>query len=280
MDYDDTPPSTSNNSSNRRNVDGTEKQNVSASTPVKNDRSSDRIDMSNNNISPIHDYRPGTTARRVTTPGDRQQTPTAASPSSALDRSPAVPPYIRPASGRSAMDLYAAIHESKKRLLTQQPVAVIATREPTAAVTGTGTAIRRQPPVERQSDRYRPRDNRSARYDFKRLLLQTNMAGGRRTQQSAVVRLQQPAPAPTTPRSRVGPSAIRVGGPVATAVGRKGGPSPAWRSNVLSSTIQEDCREDEDYSGTGTSIPKSAALVNRTLKSFAAATCSTLETAL
>lgn len=283
-----------NNDGSRRSAGSGDKQNVSASTPVKNDRSSGRIDMSNNNISPIHDYRADVTGRRTTTtaatPSDLQQIPrssTSASPSSVLDRSPTAAPCIRPASSRSAMDLYAAIHESKKRLLAQQPVAVTAataslqrTSPPKSVTSTTNTAIRRQPPVERQSDRYRPRDDRSARYDFKRLLLQTNMAGGRRAQQSAVVRLQQPAAQPPlTPRSRVVPAAVR-GGPA--VIGRKGGPlSSSWKSNVLSSTIQEDCREDEDYCGTGTTgVPKSASLVNRTLKSFAAATCSTLETAL
>lgn len=285
----ESPPT--NNDGSRRSVGSGEKQNVSASTPVKNDRSSGRIDMSNNNISPIHDYRPDVTGRRTTTTAtrsDAQQTPprssTSATSSSVLDRSPTAASYVRPASGRSAMDLYAAIHESKKRLLAQQPMVVKAataalqrTSPPTKPVT---SAIRRQPSVERQSDRYRPRDDRSARYDFKRLLLQTNMAGGRRAQQSAVVRLQQPAaPPPLTPRSRVVPAAVR-GGPA--VFGRKGGPlSSSWKSNVLSSTIQEDCREDEDYCGTGTiGIPKSASLVNRTLKGFAAATCSALETAL
>lgn len=278
----ETPPP--NNDGSRRSVDVGEKQNVSASTPVKNDRSSGRIDMSNNNISPIHDYHPDGTGRRTTTVSDLQQTSrssTSASPSSVLDRSPAATPYVRPASGRSAMDLYAAIHESKKRLLAQQSAAAAVTAATAAAIhrtsppkpvtATTSTAIRRQPPVERQSGRYRPRDDRSARYDFKRLLLQTNMAGGRRAQQSAVVRLQQPV-APPMPRSRVGPAVI----------GKKGGPlSSSWKSNVLSSTIQEDCREDEDYCRTGTTgVPKSAALVNHTLKGFAAATCSTLETAL
>lgn len=219
---------------------------MSASTPVKNDdRSAGRIDTSADSISPIRVYRRPTNSHR------------------------------------SAMDLYAAIHESKKRLLGgQQPAvssilktspspvvsSVLKTSPPSRPAT---TAVRRQ-----QADRYRPRDDRSAaRYDFKRLLLQTNMAGGRRAQQSAVVRLQQPV---TSPPSRlVTPSSVGLGG----GTTRRGGP-PSWKSNVLSSTIQEDCREDERCCDDDDGLLKSAALVNRALKGLATTSCSALETAL
>lgn len=247
---------------------------MSASTPVKNDRSAGRIDMSSSNISPIHgDCR---TSLRVL---DGRASPAAAAP------------IVRPASGRSAMDLYAAIHESKKRLLGQQPVAAVLqsrSQTPVAAVlqsrsqTPMAALLQQRSPVspattnaartpERQSDRTcKPRDDRSARYDFKRLLLQTNMAGGRRAQQSAVVRLQQPAQPPPTRTTPV------------TATGKRGS---SWKSNVLSSTIQEDCREDEDYyrCAADVGVPRSASLVSRTLKGLnatAASTCSALETAL
>lgn len=259
---------------------------MSASTPVKNDRSAGRIDMSSSNISPIHgDCR---TSLRVL---DGRASPAAAAP------------IVRPASGRSAMDLYAAIHESKKRLLGQQPVAAVLqsrsqtpvtavlqsrSQTPVAAVlqqrsqTPVAALLQQRSPVspattnaartpERQSDRTcKPRDDRSARYDFKRLLLQTNMAGGRRAQQSAVVRLQQPAQPPPTRTTPV------------TATGKRGS---SWKSNVLSSTIQEDCREDEDYyrCAADVGVPRSASLVSRTLKGLnatAASTCSALETAL
>lgn len=308
-----------------------DKQNVSASTPVKNDRSAGQIDMSSNNISPIQDYRTATTGRRVVTydrpspdgqhrlsqprsPDGRFSIPRSPDgkrnsqqhqqqqlsprlpdgqhprspqwPASA-DRGPAATPFVRPASGRSAMDLYAAIHESKKRLLGQQPAAVagpvtgavaqpIPRSQPTV---GAAAAVRRS--TERQSDRYRPRDDRSARFDFKRLLLQTNMAGGRRTQQSAVVRLQQPQP----PARTVAPT-FRGGGPmVAAKRAPSSSSSSSWRSNVLASTIQEDCREDEDQSAaygcdTAAVVPKSATLVNRTHKDLQSVTYSTLETAL
>lgn len=276
--------------------------------------------MSSNNISPIHDYRPGRGTppvmasdhqRRLPSsptpppsPDNRNRPSTTAAPSPATgaDRDPATgtpSTSVRPASGRSAMDLYAAIHESKKRLLGQQPAAaaVVVARSPTAApvqtprqqptptIRAAQTAVVRRPP-ERQSDRCRPRDDRSARYDFKRLLLQTNMAGGRRAQQSAVVRLQQPPP------QRAALTGVR-GGPAVTGSpsGRRGllsSSMSSWKSNVLSSTIQEDCREDEHYddfgtTGTGDGVPRSAALVNRTLKGLqtsVSSTCSALETAL
>ncbi|XP_001944548.2 uncharacterized protein LOC100163301 [Acyrthosiphon pisum] len=259
-------------------------RNVSASTPVKNDRSAGRIDMSSNNISPIRDCRPSPTGRPQTNNTQQHRTPAIKSPPGDGQRTPAVQqPYVRPASGRSAMDLYAAIHESKKRLLGQQPVA---TQAITTAVQATQlrtqpqapAVVRRQP--ERQSDRYRPRgdDRSAARYDFKRLLLQTNMAGGRRAQQSAVVRLQQPPPPP-----RAGPAPVPQ--LLSTSAGhfrRTPSGSSFRKSNVLTSTIQEDCREDEDCHGTSV-VPRSAALVSRTLKGLqatAAPTCSALETSL
>lgn len=223
--------------------------------------------MSNDNISPIH----------------RRSSPAGCSASDRQQR------VLRPASGRSAMDLYAAIHESKKRLLgsgqQQQPTAVTVQKAPLgrdAAVTVTAVRRRRQQqlqPAAVERDRYRPRgdDRSAARYDFKRLLLQTNMAGGRRAQQSAVVRLQQPV----APPSRL------------VTCKSSSTPTSSWKSNVLSSTIQEDCREDENYcctddvigtNGTGSDgvVPKSTALVNRTLRGLAAAatSCSALETAL
>lgn len=284
-----------------RSNDGSvvDKQNVSASTPVKNDRSSGRIDMSSSNISPIHDCRASPAERRLpvaSPPTDRYHRGLPAAVPTVSDRgnvATATKPFVpRSPSGRSAMDLYAAIHESKKRLLGgQQPspanttavtaATVVMRQSPSTASVLAPPSQRPQPAaVGRQSNRYRPRagnDEHSARYDFKRLLLQTNMAGGRRTQQSAVVRLQQPT-SPLQPVTRNNPVSV---------AGRssRGGPtSPSWKSNVLSSTIQEDCREDEDcYSCNGDrdGVLKSAALVNRTLKSLAAATtCSTLETAL
>uniref|UniRef100_A0A2S2R768 Uncharacterized protein n=1 Tax=Sipha flava TaxID=143950 RepID=A0A2S2R768_9HEMI len=244
---------------------------VSASTPVKdNDRSAGRIDMSSSNISPIRGDWLASPPRAVSygrvTTVDRGHVPSA-----------------RPAFGRSAMDLYAAIHESKKRLLGQQPavcgaqartqtppVIVAPQRSPVPSSVATNAAVQRTAP-ERQSDRtYKPRDVRSARYDFKRLLLQTNMAGGRRAQQSAVARLQQPAQPPV----RTVP---------VMAAGKR---TSSWKSNVLSSTIQEDCREDEDCyrCAADVGVPRSASLVNRTLKGLnvgtAAATGSALETAL
>lgn len=257
--------------------------------------------MSSSNISPIH----GCGSRPDSTSKDRRTSP----PSARQDRTgpAAAVPSVRPASGRSAMDLYAAIHESKKRLLGQQPaaeVAVTAVRSPPGTAIATAlrspprgpavTAVRSPPrgtavttvirSPDRQSDRYRPRDDRSATYDFKRLLLQTNMAGGRRAQQSAVVRLQQrqPAQPPTSTLPRTAP----------VVAGRRIRGGAPWKSDVLSSTIPEDCREDEygyDFNGSTAfaAMPKSSALVNRTLKSFAAAaaapdgsTCSALETAL
>lgn len=254
--------------------------------------------MSSNNISPIHGYRPG----RGTPPvmaSDRRRLPSSPSPpptATVSDGDPATGPLgtsVRTASGRSAMDLYAAIHESKKRLLGQQPAAVVARnpntapeRTPTVRTAQTAAApppvvVRR--PAERQSDRCGPRDDRSARYDFKRLLLQTNMAGGRRAQQSAVVRLQQPPP---PQRSRAAPTGARGGLAVNGSPSGRRGHLSSWKSNVLSSTIQEDCREDEHYEDSGTGdvgVPRSAALVNRTLKGFrtgGSSTCSALETAL
>lgn len=295
------PPTRFDRDNHGRSLDGSvvEKQNVSASTPVKNDRSFGRIDMSSNNISPIHDCHTNPAESRLTVtspPTDRYRRGLPATAlSSVSDRGNVAivtKPFVpRSPSGRSAMDLYAAIHESKKRLLGgQQQSAAAMTAVTTTAVTRQSSSTvstsasaplsqrRPQPATGRQSDRYRQRatgDERSARYDFKRLLLQTNMAGGRRTQQSAVVRLQQPTPLQPVARSS----------PVVVAGRNSRGPtSPSWKSNVLSSTIQEDCREDEDYypcNGDNDGVLKSAALVNRTLKSLAAATtCSTLETAL
>jgi len=255
--------------------------------------------MSSNNISRIRDYRARPTGRPQThdpqqhrtptvqsaPPGDGHRTPAVQSPPGDGHRTPAAQqPYVRPASGRSAMDLYAAIHESKKRLLGQQPVAAQAI---TAQVQATQhrtlpqpAAVVRRPP-ERQSDRYRPRgdDRSAARYDFKRLLLQTNMAGGRRAQQSAVVRLQQPPPP-----SRSGPVPVpQLQSTAASGHFRRTPSGSSFRkSNVLASTIQEDCREDEDCPGASV-VPRSAALVSRTLKGLQAAaapTCSALETSL
>jgi len=259
-------------------------RNVSASTPVKNDRSAGRIDMSSNNISPIRDCRVSPTGRPQPHDPKQQRTPTPQSPPGDKHRTPtAQQPYVRPASGRSAMDLYAAIHESKKRLLGQRPatVAVTATAQATQQrMQPQAAAVVRRPP-ERQSDRYRPRgdDRSAARYDFKRLLLQTNMAGGRRAQQSAVVRLQQPPPPP-----RAGPAPLPH--VLSTGAGghfrRTSSGSSFRKSNVLASTIQEDCREDEDSHGASV-VPRSAALVSRTLKGLQAAavpTCSALETSL
>lgn len=269
-------------------------RNVSASTPVKNDRSAGRIDMSSNNISPIRDCRASPTGRPQTQQ-HRTPAPALQSPPGGGHRTSAVQqqPYVRPASGRSAMDLYAAIHESKKRLLGQQPAAVAVAAavqttpvqqqqqhhrtQPQATVTAVA-AVRRSP--ERQSDRYRPRgdDRSAARYDFKRLLLQTNMAGGRRAQQSAVVRLQQPPP----PTRAVHTPVPQLHSTASGHFRRTPSGSSFRKSNVLASTIQEDCREDDDGPSV---VPRSAALVSRTLKGLQAAvaaapTCSALETSL
>jgi len=271
------------NNSGRERSTGHER-NVSASTPVKNDQSAGRIDMSSNNISPIRDCRASPIGRPQTHETQQHRTPTPQSPPSDGHRTPAAQqPYVRPASGRSAMDLYAAIHESKKRLLGQQPAVVAVPTAIQATQHRTqpqATAVMRRPP-ERQSDRYRPRgdDRSAARYDFKRLLLQTNMAGGRRAQQSAVVRLQQPPPPP-----RVGPAPVPQLLSTATSGHFRRTPSGSSfrKSNVLASTIQEDCREDEDCQGASV-VPRSAALVSRTLKGLqasAAPTCSALETSL
>lgn len=276
--------------------DAGRQRNVSAaSTPVRDDdRNAGRtIDMSNDNISPIRDCRTSPSAAAVR--DDRQRVPP---PAVVINRrcvGTAGPP-VRPASGRSAMDLYAAIHESKKRLLGHhQPAEPVPARRivdttvsaaPRRIVDATVPAARRSPP-ERPSpvDRYRPRDDRrsAARYDFKRLLLQTNMAGGRRAQQSAVVRLQQPPPPPPphVPSSNGGGMAggrARARGPYLTAVagGRKVQPRRAFVS-----TIQEDCAEDENGGYGEAAVPKSSALVNSAAKTFAASTtCSALETAL
>ncbi|XP_026808730.1 uncharacterized protein LOC113550957 [Rhopalosiphum maidis] len=282
-----TPPaSTSVNGDNSgRDRSAGHERNVSASTPVKNDRSAGRIDMSSNNISPIRDCRASPAGRPLTREPQQHRTPTALqSPPGDGHRTPAVQqPYVRPASGRSAMDLYAAIHESKKRLLGQQPAAVAVTPAVPTTQHRTqppATAAVRRPP-ERQSDRYRPRgdDRSAARYDFKRLLLQTNMAGGRRAQQSAVVRLQQPPPP-----ARAVPSPVPQSHSTAAGHFRRTPSGSSFRkSNVLASTIQEDCREDEDCHGPSV-VPRSAALVSRTLKGLQAAaatpTCSALETSL
>jgi len=260
-------------------------RNVSASTPVKDDRSAGRIDMSSNNISPIRDCRVSPTGRPQIHDPKLQRTLTPQSPPGDKHRTAPITaqqPYVRPASGRSAMDLYAAIHESKKRLLGQQPATVAVTapvqakQHRTQPQMNAAAVVRRSP--ERQSDRYRPRgdDRSAARYDFKRLLLQTNMAGGRRAQQSAVVRLQQPPPPP-----RAVPAPLLSTG-AGSHFRRTPSGSSFRKSNVLASTIQEDCREDEECHGASV-VPRSATLVSRTLKGLQAAatpTCSALETSL
>ncbi|XP_050424296.1 uncharacterized protein LOC126835635 [Adelges cooleyi] len=282
------------NINNNRNNDSSEvdNSNVSASTPVKAHGTPNRIDMSSANLSPIQRSPAGCYGR---------PSPVSLSTNNSKRSPPPSAVTVRPASGRSAMDLYAAIHESKKRLLgVYQPVPATAVeRHPTQASPPGPVAAEIRRPAERQSDRVHRRDNNpsTARYDFKRLLLHANMSGGRRNGgQSAVTRLQQPPPQPQpTNRTSVvesGSRLLRSAPPqprLLQTTGRAGRAQASWnKSNVLSSTIQEDCREDED--GYGSGVPKSTALVKQTLRGFAdknnccaavvPTVVSTLETAL
>ncbi|XP_050534205.1 uncharacterized protein LOC126901608 [Daktulosphaira vitifoliae] len=246
---------------NNNSCGAADSSNVSASTPVKANGTPSLIDMSSNNLSPI---------QRSPTTAYNKPSPVGLQPSNNVSkRSPPPAVTVRPASGRSAMDLYAAIHESKKRLLGAQQAPV---SQPIQGTPVPKIEIKRP---ERQSDRVHRKENNptAARYDFKRLLLQANMSSGRRTGgQSAVTRLQQPLPPPPPPPPSK-PTVIqsnRLAAPLQSRmlqVTSRVGKVPSWsKSNVLSSTIQEDCREEED--DYGSALPKSSALVKRTLKDF------------
>ncbi|XP_075216055.1 NHS actin remodeling regulator GUK-holder isoform X2 [Lycorma delicatula] len=110
------------------------------------------------------------------------------------------------------------------------------------------------------------------RNDFKQLLLRTGCGSNTAGKPSAVERLKNktPMPAPSPQRK-------------------------TWKSDVLSSTILEDCDEDEEQFGEeiendvkktaeiknpNLAIPKSSALVNQQCKAFQARSSPTLETAL
>lgn len=114
----------------------------------------------------------------------------------------------------------------------------------------------------------------TSRNDFKQLLLRTGWGSNAAGKPSAVERLKNKSPAPTP------------------------APSPqrkTWKTDVLSSTITEDCDEDDERLSDGnkndvlktaqnkssdSTIPKSSALVSQQSKSFQARSSPTLETAL
>lgn len=112
----------------------------------------------------------------------------------------------------------------------------------------------------------------TSRNDFKQLLLRTGWGSIAAGKPSAVERLKNkvPTPAPSPQRK-------------------------TWKSDVLSSTILEDCDEEDERFGDeiendvektaqikspDLSIPKSSALVNQQCKAFQARSSPTLETAL
>ncbi|XP_018897383.2 uncharacterized protein gukh isoform X2 [Bemisia tabaci] len=221
---------------------------------------------------------------------------------------------------RTGMDLYAVIHESKKRIKALQNGTSFEEPCPSnhssqnnltksssfnSSLSKSGEDCSKEQVITAPKimsttrshsvndfkpviEKFRP-SSQTSRYDFKKLLLKTGWGSSNRLSEkvSAVERLKNK----TSPEKQAKESKFSVVDRLRerTPTPRKKQP---WKSNVLSSTIPEDCAEDEEpskklngseakestdqtsekrlslYLEKELSIPKSSALVNQQLKAF------------